>query len=444
VVLLNVMRSVGTRGLGAGAAIACAVLAGAVGTLGPGCRAELGPYACSAGYASCLPGQNLCETSITTDGLNCGACGSACPLGARCSSGVCGTAVPKLVPLPIGSQSAIAVNSTGVFWSDSGSIYSAGLLSGSGSGSGGGATAPMALATDAFTCGSSIAFAVDDGALYYWSTGFNCAQPPNCGGLTKVSLADGTRTILVPNPTNPTAGSASPNQCGSMAVDAANVYLLATRQQGSVSTQSVYSAPLAGAPSLTLLATVQGSGGPAGSTLAVTPAHLVFQVSNSSGPPSFEVVPLNGGAPFSIPLPPITSWGGAFAADADNIYVAGSGCPCGNGSNSSGPPGGGVSKIAIRGGTGAQIAQFSGEAGGIAADATTVYWATDTTLWKVPKAGGGATEIAGNLTGGVPGFQCTGSCGGGSGLTPISIALDATSVYLADHGNVNAVLKVAK
>jgi hypothetical protein len=49
-----------------------------------------------------------------------------------------------------------------------------------------------------------------------------------------------------------------------------------------------------------------------------------------NGPPSFEVVPLGGGAAYSISLPPTSSWGGAFAADTDNIYIAGSGCPCGN------------------------------------------------------------------------------------------------------------------
>ena len=436
VVVLNVMRSVGTRRLGAGAVVACTLLVVALGTLGPGCRAEFsGPFACATGFASCLQGQDLCETSITTDGLNCGACGNACPLGATCASGVCGAGVPKIAPLPIGSQSGLAVNATGVFWSDSGSIFSAPL-----SGSTGGSM-PTAVVTDAYTCGSSAAFAVDDGGLYYWSNGFNCAQPGSCGGLTKVSLTDGTRTILVPNQS--TAGAGNTNQCGSMAVDAANVYVLVTQQQGNVSTRTVYSAPLTGGTDLAMLATAQGSGGSASNTLAVTPTHLVFQVSSMNGPPSFEVVPLGGGAAYSISLPPTSSWGGAFAADTDNIYTAGSGCPCGNNGNSGGPPGGGVSKIALRGGAGAQLAQFSGEAGGIAADATTVYWATDTTLWKVPKAGGSATEVAGNLTGGVPGFQCIG-CGGGSNSEPVSIALDTTSVYLADHGNVNAVLKVGK
>jgi hypothetical protein len=329
-----------------------------------------------------------------------------------------------------GSQSAIAVNSTGVFWTEANNIYSAPLSGG----------APTTVANDAYTCGRSASFALNDNALYYWATGSNCPQPGNCGGLTKVSLLDGTSTVLV---ANQAAGNmASFNQCGSMAVDADNVYVLVTQQQGSVATHNVYKIPLAGGALMPPLATAQGGGGSQDNVLAVTPTHLVFEVWMSNGPPSFEVVPLGGAPAFSIALPPNSYGGGAFAADADNIYVVGSGCPCGNNSGN-GPPGGGVSKIAIRGGGGEPLAQFSGQAGGIAADATNVYWSTDTTLWKVPKAGGSAIEVAGNLTGGVPGLQCNG-CGSGSSSTPISIALDATSVYLADHGTVNAVLKVAK
>ena len=432
VVLFNVMRSVGTGRLGERGAALCMVLAGAVGLLASGCRAEfVGPYPCADGYASCLQDQNGCETSIRTDGLNCGACGKACPLGATCVNAACGARVPELASLMPGSQSAIAVNSTGVFWTEGGNIYSAPLSGG----------APTTVANDAYTCGPSVSFALDDNALYYWAAGSNCPQPGNCGGLTKLSLLDGTSTVLVAN--QPAGNTASLNQCGSIAVDAENVYVLTTQQQGSVSTRAVYKTPLTGGAPM-LLATAQGGGGSQGDALALTPTHLVFEVWMSNGPPSFEVVPLGGAPAFSIALPPYSNGGGAFAADADNIYVVGSGCPCGNNS-SSGPPGGGVSKIAIGGGGGELLAQFSGQAGGIAADATTVYWSTDTTLWKVSKTGGSPIEAAGNLSGGVRGLQCNG-CGGGASAssTPISIALDATSIYLADHGTVNAVLKVTK
>src|SRR5579859_525195 len=93
------------------------VLLGAI-ALVASCRAKFdGPYPCAAGYASCVDPQNdQCETNVEADGLHCGACGNACPVGAVCTAGTCGPPATVLATLQPGSQTAIAVNSSAVFW----------------------------------------------------------------------------------------------------------------------------------------------------------------------------------------------------------------------------------------------------------------------------------------------------------------------------------------
>ena len=43
---------------------------------------------CPAGRAACVPGQG-CNTSLMTDANNCGACGHKCAAGQSCSAGAC-------------------------------------------------------------------------------------------------------------------------------------------------------------------------------------------------------------------------------------------------------------------------------------------------------------------------------------------------------------------
>lgn len=50
---------------------------------------------CTSGWANCNGSvSDGCETSLMTDGANCGVCGRACGSGRVCRSGVCGTACP--------------------------------------------------------------------------------------------------------------------------------------------------------------------------------------------------------------------------------------------------------------------------------------------------------------------------------------------------------------
>jgi hypothetical protein len=131
-----------------------------------------------------------------------------------------------------------------------------------------------------------------------------------------------------------------------------------------------------------------------------------------------------------------------------NIYFVTSGCPCdNNGPSYNGPPTGQIVAVPIEGGAGTVLVpQFTGQASSIAVDATNVYWSTDSAVWTVPIAGGPVSSVAGNLTDGTAPYQCNGGCGSsGSGTTPTVIAVDATSVYIADYAaNVNAILKVPK
>ncbi len=126
------------------------------------------------------------------------------------------------------------------------------------------------------------------------------------------------------------------------------------------------------------------------------------------------------------------------------MFVASGGCCDGNSSSNGTLPVGSIDRFALDGSGGTNLAQFAGQINSMALDATNVYWATDTTVWKVPIAGGTSERLAGNLTDGTSPYQCTGSCDEQTKPT-VSIAVDAQYVYIADGSpSVNAILKVGK
>jgi hypothetical protein len=405
------------------------VFVGAWGLFAIGCRAKFsGPYSCETGYASCVnPDQNLCETDLTSDGANCGVCGKQCGLGAACTNSTCGAAATQIASLSPGSQPHIAVNASGIFWSDQGSLLTVPVNGGS----------PRTVATGFNSCGGT-SFALGDSHVYFWM-GPNGGGP---GGLMKVTVSDGTQTTLVPNPS--TGASTCPSN---MAVDATNVYWAANQASGGQNVFSLYKVPIAGG-SVTTLATEPGNGG--GSTaFALSAMQVIFEPPTSGGGSiSLAAVSIAGGPSTSIPI--LTGGVGVFTADSSSVYVLNSGCPCGggtNGSNSSytGPPTGSLGKISLDGSPPVTLAQILGETEAIAVDATHVYWSTDASVQKVSRAGGPATSIAGNLTGGASPYVCNGCSGSGCCQTSIDLAVDATSVYIADSlPGVNAILKVPK
>jgi hypothetical protein len=419
------------------------LVAAAALVLALGCRARFeGPYPCEKDFASCVdPSQNLCETNTSSDGLNCGACGTMCDLGAACVASRCGQAAVTVAPLAASDPTNIETNASAVFWHGATSIF---MLPAS---AGPGAT-PTTIAPDFLHCNSTqgAAFGVDDANVYYFSDGSTCGGINNCGGLVQVSLADKTRTVLVA-PT--TTGNS--NFCGSFAVGPTAVYLLVSQQQGSSVVYTVFAAQIGVAgQTVQTVATAQSYNNPSTSPLAINSTSLFFETSGANNSPALQVVPLDGGKMTALPLDINTyGFGVPFAVDDANVYAVAGGCPCnGNsgGNQSTGaPPVGRVARISLHGGPSTTLATFSGEVGGVVVDGTDVYWSTDTTAWRVPVAGGAARAVAGNLSNGIAPFKCVGCGGGGNQNQGSAIAVTASGVYVAVTGtNENAVLEVAK
>jgi len=440
-------RRIDARTLAAAGALAC---------VAPGCPGVFtGPYPCESGFASCInPQSDMCETDITSDALNCGACGTACGLGAVCASSVCGTPAMQLAALgqSAGQQTTLEVNATAVFWNGipngQAGVFSVPVAGGS----------VATVATDV-TCEGRHSFAVDDKNIYYVSTGngagFGPGSPGNNGGLVALPLLGGAPTVLVP-----ASNGWTYNGCPVMAVDATNVYaLVRVAQPGAQSVTTLQDVPIAGGPTTTLGMSSSYSS----SELVVTATDAIVQVQNNNGPGSYAAIPVAGGSPVAVPVSANVPGGSAFAADATNIYVLGSECSCngGNGSNNNGGnnnggngnspdslPTGQVVVLPIDGGPATTLARFTGLASSIAIDSANVYFSTDTAVWKVPIGGNQSqvSVVAGNLTGGAPAYKCNGGSGCGSPGSVINvIAVDATSVYIADIApTVGAILKVPK
>jgi hypothetical protein len=327
-------------------------------------------------------------------------------------------------------QETLEVNATTVFWMDNQNgqpeVLSVPIAGGS----------PTPVATG-LSCQAPHTFAVDDSNVYYWSNGGTGIQGgPGNGGLVELPLNGDTPTLLVSD------NNGINGNCPTTAVDATNVYWLGQIPQPGQSPTALFDVPIAGGMTTTLsMASNYNTTG-----LAITPTDAIVQVQSNNGPSSYTAIPIAGGSP--MPVPSTSGSSGVFTADATNIYFVTSGCPCdNNGPSYNGPPTGQIVAVPIEGGAGTVLVpQFTGQASSIAVDATNVYWSTDSAVWTVPIAGGPVSSVAGNLTDGTAPYQCNGGCGSsGSGTTPTVIAVDATSVYIADYAaNVNAILKVPK
>ena len=163
----------------------------------------------------------------------------------------------------------------------------------------------------------------------------------------------------------------------------------------------------------------------------------------SDSGPTLQQIPLDGSQPRSISLQANNEPGATdlFVADETYAYLALGGCPC-DGKNTT-TPAGKIARVALDGSARSTLAEFPGVASSLTRDGTHLYWATDTTVSKVAMAGGPVTTIAGNLTKGTN-PTCTGGCGG-QPARYVTVAVDATSAYIADGWpNVNVLLKVKK
>jgi hypothetical protein len=393
----------------------------------PQCKAEFtGPFACVTGYASCInPQLNQCETDTQNDAAHCGACEKPCAVGAICSNGACGTAAQILSNFAAASAPRIAVNSTGVYWSLTGEnqISRAPLN--------GGATS--LVASNVSSCGSEVAFGLNDDAVYYWTSSFPCTGSP-CVTSGMVSYAVGSGALAMLIPSSQTLSNGCPL---AIAVNKSQLFWFDNQPNALV----LLGAPLAKGTATTL-ATLPNGGTNGG--LGLSNSMALF-IAWQNGPSTLQQVPLGGGTPTPIPTELENEGGGVneFVVDDVNVYVASGGCPC-NGESKGTLPGGRIAKFALDGSGGTLLAEFDGMISSMAQDATQVYWATDTTLWKVPKVGGAAERVAGNLTNGAAPFVCTGDCAGPTS-NPVAIAVGSSSAYIADGSpNVKAVLKVSK
>jgi hypothetical protein len=391
-----------------------------------GCKTELAAPSKPA-YASCACRANadseMCQTNITTDSLNCGACGVICDVGAPCVASQCDQAPAQIARTNVGTN--LKTNASAVFWQDFHTVYRLPFAAGA---------TPEAIATDQ-ACGE---FGVDDANLYYWACGVIRGAPNTCSDdLTRVSLVDGTRTVLVPSDT-------SGASCGALVVGATSVYELVTNDihggGGNPSIYTIYAAKIGVAgQTLATLATLQTqTRGPNGE-LDINSTSLVFSAFEAE---TLHILPITGGPMTALPLSIPADALFQFAVDNANVYVVtNDGSTCAATSGSLARPTGNVIKVPLDGRPNTILASFSGEGGQVVVDATHVYWATDTDVWKVPIAGGAPQAVAGNLWDNI---ACSCSvCGLSAGH---SIALSPSEVYVAmsGQGAGSTLLEVAK
>ncbi len=405
------------------AAIGCAVLAAASTALAQGCTPSFdGPYPCTVGFASCsTPDQ--CETDITSDPQNCSMCGAACDQGARCENGSCTTSPLTLstgvVPGPI------AINSDDVFFWSSANPLIEDVPKAGGS--------PVTAVTPSQQGGSTdMPFAVDDSAIYYLAQnltgtgGWYVAASPTNAPDASASPPSAVGTF----PATSNVGSLS-----SMVIFQATIFLSwnvnGTFQVGSVPTSG-------GAVS------VVASFGNANASFAVDANGIYAVVTLPNGPCEIDRAPIAGGTVTTI-APNANGCPNAIATDGLDVYWATSGSVTMGNDNASTcvlqvsrvpETGGGVTTLATLV-TSEQPVQ-------IAADSSSVYVATDESLWQFPTGDGGAPmRLAGNL-GATTATNGAVGCGNSGGTEPtVALAIDDTSAYLVvptTPGSSNGVL----
>jgi hypothetical protein len=398
------------------------------------CKSEFtGPYPCQTGYASCInPQDNQCETELLTDATHCGDCSKACAIGAVCVDGHCKQAAEKLIDLSSSPASGPFAQLSGdyVYYSviNGGSIYRASKNAGG---------AIETVASNVQSCGTVIPFAADANAIYYWTYNY---QTSCTGGNTCNAAGIATTTDSLATSVNWPVAQDAASQCPfAFTVTSSSVYFLGSLNNGL----TLDSAPFNGS-SINPIAIPSTQGWNAGLCgLWVDDKRALFIGSSNGRANLFQVILGSGKTTeFSSALDNQPFGISAFAADNNYVYVASSGCSCDN-YDFAVLPTGTITRFTWDGTLSAEIARFSGFISSLTIDGDFVYWATDTTVWKVPKAGGTAAQLAGNLTNGATPQLCSGcSVETNSNL---SIAVDGTSVYVVDTWTgVNALLKVAK
>ena len=297
-----------------------------------------------------------------------------------------GTSGPIVLASEQSAPNAIAVNATGVYWtnfSDGGTVMSVPLC--------GGATTTLASGQ-----AEPLGIAVDSENVYWTDYGNACSSSPACrGSVMKLPLAGGTPTTLASGRVGPTW----------IAVDATNVYWADDPLAQKV--------PLGGGtPTLVYIVKYPV-------VIAVAGISIFWTGPEPEGS-GFQVLqgPLSGDG-MVVALASRQGTPNGLAVDDTSVYWGSEVLDGGT------PAGGALMKADQGGGTLVTLVSTHREPTWVAADGTSVYWtsAEDGTVMRVPRGGGTVATLASGQAG--PGF----------------ITVDATSIYWA---NDSTVMKLTK
>lgn len=312
------------------------------------CSADCSSFDLSS--CSCTSGRKVCATptpaciDTSNDNANCGACGTACSVGSVCAVGRCVTIVAK----GLESARSVALDTTSVYWvtAGDGKAWSAPV--------GGGPAASLITSGAAGNPWQPVPV----GASLFIAT-------YNSGTIEKVAVTGGAATTVITVP----GGSGTVT---SMASDGTSLFWV------DWSNSTVSRSTLTGANATTLL-----HGSPqvvSPNTIATDGTYLYWANGGTSlGTATVYRSGLDGSNPIALAS---GQNGGVYplAVDGTNVYF---------GTNLD-------SAIYVVPATGAaaptKYATTSTAPGGIALDATSVYW-TDAAVMKMSKAGGAATTL---------------------------------------------------